>query len=86
MKTIVEINGTVYEVVPQRFSLESWIPSCEQCAAAIFVDGFVEGCTVYPDWNCVDFDTDEYGVHLALLAKPSISLNTPSEARRRATV
>lgn len=86
MKTTVEINGTVYEVVPQRFGAEFWKPSCEQCAAAILVEGFVEGCSVYPDWNCADFDTDEYNVHLRRLAKPSIGLNTPSEARRRAIV
>lgn len=86
MKTFVEINGTVYEVVPQRFNAEVWKSSCEQCAAAIFNGEAIESCTVYPDWNCSDYDTDTYNVHLERLAKPLIGLNTPSEARRRAVV
>lgn len=86
MKTYVEINGAVYEVVPQRFDAEVWKSSCEQCAAAIFCDEAVEGCTVYPEWDCREYDTDTYNVHLERLAKPLIGLNTPSEARRRAVV
>lgn len=86
MRTIIEINGTVYEVVPQRYGCENWVSSCEQCDAhRRDVDGW-EYCTVVEDFDCRQYDTDRYGVHLALLAKPSISLNTPSEARRRATV
>jgi hypothetical protein len=86
MKTYVEINGTVYEVVPQKFGAEDWKPSCEQCAAAEFSFGAVVGCTVYPEWDCREYDTDTYNVHLERLAKPLIGLNTPSEARRRAIV
>lgn len=86
MKTYVEINGTVYEVVPQRFGIKDWVPSCNKCAAAhILGDNDIE-CTAFPEWNCADYDTDTYGVHLERLAKPSIGLNTPSEARRRAMV
>lgn len=86
MKTYVEINGTVYEVVPQRFNVEVWKFPCDQCAAAIFNGEAIESCSVYPDWNCADYDNDTFSVHLERLAKPSISLNTPSEARRRAVV
>ena len=86
MRTIVEINGNVYEVVPQRFDAEVWKSSCEQCAAAIFCDEAVVSCSVYPDWNCADYDNDTFSVHLERLAKPLIGLNTPSEARRRAIV
>ena len=86
MKTYVEINGTVYEVVPQKFGAEDWKPSCEQCAAAEFCDDVVVGCAVFPNWNCQDYDTDTYNVHLERLAKPLIGLNTPSVARRRAVV
>lgn len=78
MKTYVEINGTVYEVVPQRFGAEVYKSSCEQCAAAIFCDGAVEGCAVYPEWDCSEYDTSTYNVHLERLAKPLVSLSTPS--------
>lgn len=84
MKTFVEINGTTYEIVPQKFGCENWKPSCEQCAAAYWDGDVVNGCSVTDEFNCMDYDCDEYNVHLELLATPSIGLNTPSEARRRA--
>lgn len=84
MKTFVEINGTKYAIVPQKFGCENWRPSCEQCAASYWNGDVVNGCSVVDEFDCRDYDCDEYNVHLELLAKPSIGLNTPSEARRRA--
>lgn len=86
MKTTVEINGTVYEVVPQRFLVEGWVPSCNLCDfAKRDFDGLVT-CVLEGVFDCRDYDTKTYHVHLKKLAKPSIGLNTPSEARRRAIV
>lgn len=84
MKTIVEINGTFYEVVPQRYGCENWVCSCDLCDAYKETEEGLEYCSV--DFDCRQFDTDKYGIHLKLLAKPLIGLNTPSEARRRAIV
>ena len=86
MRTIVEINGTVYEVVPQRYADENWVASCDLCDCHKVNDKGREYCGVVGVFNCRAYDTKKYGVHLVRLAKPSISLNTPSEARRRATL
>ena len=86
MKTTVEINGTVYQVVPQRFGADDWQPSCLICDCHYFDEVGRSCCNVVNDFDCMSFDTHKYGVHLERLAKPSISLNTPSEARRRAIV
>ena len=79
MRTIVEINGTKYKVVPQRFKWP-WVLSCDLCDCLSKTDG----CTVASKFDCRVFDTLEYSVHLEL-ATPEIRLNTPSEARREAT-
>lgn len=82
MRTIVEINGTDYEVVPQRYANADWVASCDLCD---FQEVDEEGrtyCSVVGVFDCRAYDTNKYGVHLKRLATPSISLNTPSEARR----
>lgn len=83
MKTIVEINGTKYVVVPQKYSDENWMPACDLCAAARKIDDFAISCSVARDWKCSEYDTLSFAVHLEL-ATPKIGLNTPSEARREA--
>lgn len=86
MKTIVEIYGAEFEVVPQRFGAEDWVASCDLCDCHKVDDKGRAYCGVVGIFDCREYDTHEYGVHLRRLATPSISLNTPSEARRRATV
>lgn len=86
MRTIVEINGKEYEVVPQRFDDENWIASCDCCDCCMVMDNGSTYCGVASIFDCRAYDTRKYGVHLRRLAKPSIGLNTPSEARRRATL
>lgn len=86
MKTTVEINGTVYEVVPQKFTADDWEASCWKCDCHFIDENGLSCCRVVNEFDCMSFDTDTFGVHLKRLAKPSIGLNTPSEARRRALV
>lgn len=84
MRTIVEINGTAYEVVPQRYGDENWVVSCDLCD---FQEVDEEGrtyCSVVGVFDCRAYDTNKYSVHLRRIATPSIGLNTPSEARREA--
>lgn len=84
MKTTVEINGTVYQVVPQRYGDENWVASCDLCDCHKVNSKGRVYCGVVGIFDCRAYDTHKYGVHLRRLAKPSISLNTPSEARREA--
>lgn len=86
MKTTVEINGTVYEVVPQHYANENWVASCDLCDCNLYLETGRTICGVASIFDCREYDTHKFGVHLKRLAKPSISLNTPSEARRRAIV
>ncbi len=86
MRTIVEINGAVYEVVPQRFTADDWEPSCRKCDCHFINENGLSGCRVVNEFDCMSFDTHKYSVHLKELATPLVGLNTPSEARRRAIV
>lgn len=86
MKTTVEINGTVYEVVPQRYASENWVASCDLCDCNLELESGGTVCGVASIFDCRAYDTHKFGVHLERLATPSIGLNTPSEARRRAIV
>lgn len=86
MRTIVEINGTVYKVVPQRYANVDWVASCDLCDCHEVDEKGRTYCSVVREFDCRAYDTNKFGVHLERLAKPSIGLNTPSEARRRAIV
>jgi len=86
MKTTVEINGAVYEIVPQKFGAVNWVASCDLCDCLMVNDKGDKFCGVAAIFECRDYDTDTYNVHLERLATPLVRLNTPSEARRRTIV
>lgn len=86
MKTTVEINGTVYEVVPQHYGAENWVASCNLCDCGLKLETGTTFCGVASIFDCQAYDTHKFSVHLKRLATPSIGLNTPSEARRGAVV
>lgn len=79
-KTIVCIKKQKYELKRNWFRDLNPKCSCDMCAAYNH-----PGCSVNEDFDCREFDTDEYSVYLVrvnFIAQTIISSDTPSGARR----
>lgn len=74
-RTIIETPFGTFRYVRRFFGARNWVPACDLCD--------LQGCHRCQEFDCLDFDTVEYAVHLEL-ATPKLRLNTPSEARREA--
>lgn len=75
-KTIIETPFGTFQYVRHFYGTANWKPSCELCD--------LRGCESCLEVNCRLFDTEKSTCYLKRLAKPSVRLNTPSEARREA--
>ena len=81
MRTIVKLNdGRRFELRRSFYRGKNYVPVCERCDCS-----FGDGCLALEEgFFCSKFDTEKSAVYLKELATPSISSDTPSEARREA--
>lgn len=78
MRTIIKLPGGVLAEVHRHKNMENGYSACDLC------DFNVQGALCIACHACCDYDTPRMSAYLKRLAKPSVRLNTPSEARREA--